>query len=225
MPPSTEQRRSLEEQLLRYETSRPKILGYLRGRGVEAAAERFRLGFVEPHEDNPVRYWNRLVLPYLTPAGPVQLRYRCVADHDCKERQHGKYLGDAGEEVTLFNASAVLSGRTPVILTEGEFDAIAVETIAGLPAVGIPGAQAWGKHPYWARCFVGHDLILPADGDDAGMSLAAAVKADLPDVKVVRLPDGQDCNSILLAEGRAGFLARCGLGEHLERGAQGRASE
>jgi hypothetical protein len=211
MPPSPEQRRSLEEQLLRYESHRPKIQAYLDGRGLAGAAERFRLGYVEPADDVPVRYWNRLVIPYLTPTGVVQLRYRCVGAHDCKERNHGKYLGDAGVDVTLFNASAVLTGRDPVVLTEGEFDAIAVEALTGLPAVGIPGAQAWGKHPYWSRCFVGHDLILPADGDDAGMSLADAVKADLPDVKVVRLPDGHDCNSVLLAEGRAGFLARLGL--------------
>jgi hypothetical protein len=210
VPPSNEQRRSLEEQLLRYEQSRPKIQVYLAGRGLEGAAEKFRLGFVEPDEDNPVRYWNRLVLPYLTPTGVVQLRYRCIAEHDCKERQHPKYLSDAGTEVTLFNAAAVLSGRTPVILTEGEFDAIAVEHIAGFPAVGIPGSQMWRKHPFWARCFVGHDLILPADGDDAGMSLADAVKADLPDVKVVRLPDGDDCNSVLIRD-KQEFLQRCGL--------------
>lgn len=212
MPPSSEQRRLLEAELTRYEQSRPKILAYLQGRGLGGAAEKFRLGFVEPDEDNPVRYWNRLALPYLTPTGVVQLRYRCIGEHDCKERQHPKYLSDTGAEVTLFNASAVLTGRTPVILTEGEFDAIAVETIAGLPAVGIPGAQMWRKHPFWARCFVGHDLILPADGDDAGMSLADAVKADLPDVKVVRLPDGDDCNSVLLRS-RQEFLDRCGLGQ------------
>lgn len=210
MPPSPEQKRSLEEQLLRYEASRPKILGYLAGRGLEGAAERFRLGFVEPHEDNPVRFWNRLALPYLTPTGVTQIRYRCIADHDCKERQHPKYLSDAGVEVTLFNASAVLDGRTPVILTEGEFDAIAVEHIAGLPAVGVPGVQAWGKHPFWARCFVGHDLILPADGDDAGQLLVDAVKADLPDTKIVRLPDGDDCNSVLVRD-PAEFRDRLGL--------------
>jgi hypothetical protein len=216
VPPSTEQRRSLEEQLQRYEASRTKIQAYLAGRGLEGAAERFRLGFVEPDEDNPVRYWNRLVIPYLSPTGCLQLRYRCIADHDCKERQHGKYLSEAGVDVTLFNASAVLQGRSPVVLTEGEFDAIAVETIAGLPAVGIPGAQAWGKHPYWARCFVGHDLILPADGDDAGQSLADAVKADLPETKIVRLPDGDDCNSVLLRS-REEFLDRLGLGQPGDR--------
>lgn len=210
MPPSPEQRRSLGEAVQRYEKSQSKILGYLQGRGLGAAAERFRLGFVEPDDQNPIRYWNRLAIPYLTPTGVVQIRYRCIADHNCKNHHHGKYLGDQGQEVTLFNASAVLRGRQPVFLTEGELDAVAVEVIAGYPAVAIPGAQAWGKHPYYARCFVGCDLILPADGDDAGLALADAVKRDLPDVKIVRLPDGDDCNSALVRS-PADFLLRCGL--------------
>jgi DNA primase len=197
MPPSTAQKLSQEALVSRFEQNQSQLLPYLTGRGLAAAAERFRLGYVEPADDVARRYWHRMAIPYLTPTGPVQIRYRCILDHDCKAVDCSKYLGDAGVEVTLYNASAVLSGRSTVVLTEGELDAVAVETIAGLPAVGIPGSQAWKRHPYWARCFVGLDLILAADGDAAGEDLAATIAADLPELRVVRLPDGDDANSVL----------------------------
>jgi len=210
VPPSSAQKRSLEVLVQRFEQNQPKLQGYLIGRGLADAAERFRLGYVEPADDVPRQYWNRMAIPYLTATGPVQIRYRCVADHDCKDRGCSKYLGDKGVEVTLYNASTLLDARGPVVLCEGELDAVAVETIAGLPAVGVPGSQAWKRHPYWARCFVGLDLILFADGDAAGDDLAATIAADLPEIRVVRAPDGDDANSVLQRD-PADFARRLGL--------------
>ena len=209
MPPSTEQKRSLEALVQRFEQNQTRLLPYLTDRGLADAAERFRLGYVEPADDVDRRYWHRMAIPFLTPTGPVQIRYRCIAAHDCKERGCAKYLGDKGVEITLYNAGTLLDARSPVVLCEGELDAVAVETIAGLPAVGIPGAQAWKRHPYWARCFVGLDLILFADGDAAGDDLAATVAADLPELKIVRAPEGHDANSVLAAD-PADFRRRLG---------------
>jgi hypothetical protein len=184
----------------------------LTGRGLAAAAARFRLGYVEPADDVPTSYWHRMAIPYATPTGVVQIRYRCLIDHHAKGQDPGrcpKFLGDRGTEVTLYNAQATLHAKGPLFIVEGEPDTWAVETIAGFPAVGVPGAETWRKHPYWARCFVGHDLILPADGDAAGNDLADAVSADL-EVRVVRLPDGEDAASVLVAD-PARFAALCGV--------------
>lgn len=207
MLPSTAQKHSLAERLSRFERAKNLLLPYLadRGLGVEAA-DRFRLGYVEPSADEPRRYWHRMAIPYLTPTGVVQIRYRRLTEDDTP-----KYLGDPGTEVTLYNAHATLNARGPVFLTEGEMDTVAVTTLTGYPAVGIPGAKAWKAHPHWARCFVGlHRLILPADGDTAGHELADAVRTDLPETHVVRLPDGDDANSVL-ARSVPEFLSRCGL--------------
>jgi hypothetical protein len=210
VPPSTAQKHSLEALVQRFEQSQSRLQDYLTGRGLAGAAERFRLGYVDPADDVDRRYWNRMAIPYLTATGPVQIRYRCIAEHDCKERGCSKYLGDKGVEVTLYNASTLLDARGPVVLCEGELDAVAVETIAGLRAVGVPGSQAWKRHPYWARCFVGLDLILFADGDAAGDDLAATIAADLPEIRVVRAPQGEDANSVLHRD-PDDFARRCGL--------------
>lgn len=212
MPPSPERKRSVEELVTRHVQSRSKLKDYLTGRGLGvAAADRFRLGYVEPADDMPRRYWHRMAVPYLTPTGPVQIRYKCIVDHDHKGVSCSKMLGDAGVEVTLYNASAVLDTRGPVILVEGEPDVWAIATLAGLPAVGIPGAQAWKRHPYWSRCFVGLDLILPVHGDAAGDSLAETISADLPEVKCVRLPDGTDSADLLARSGADDYRARLGV--------------
>lgn len=211
MPPSNEQKLSLEVRQLRYDQQRSQLLPYLTGRGLAGAADKFRLGYVEPSELDPRGYWHRMAIPYLTPTGIVQIRYRCLRDHNCKAEGCPKYLGDPGQEVTLYNAHVVLDSPRVLFLTEGEMDAVAITTLAGYAAVGIPGAQAWGKNKHWPRCFVGFDrIVLAADGDDAGNQLATAITKDIPEVHVVRLPDGEDANSVL-ARDRDEFLERCGL--------------
>lgn len=212
MPPSQEQKHLLETRQSRYDQYRQKLRPYLTARGLgEAAANRFRLGYVEPSDADQRRYWHRMAIPYLTPTGVVQIRYRCISGHNHNAENCPKYLGDTGAEVTLYNAHAVLESPRVLFITEGEMDAVAISTLAGHAAVGVPGAQAWGKHRYWARCFVGFErLIFAADGDDAGEQLARAITKDLPEVHVVRLPDGEDANSVL-AGGVDDFLERCGL--------------
>jgi len=211
VPPSTAQKLSLETLVLRHQTSATNLLPYLAGRGLGVAAvDRYRLGYVDPADDVPRRYWHRMAVPYVTPTGVVQIRYKCILDHDHKAVSCSKMLGDAGVEVTLYNPGTLLDTSGPVVLVEGEPDVWAVETIAGLPAVGIPGAQAWKRHPYWARCFVGLDLILFADGDAAGDDLAATIAADLPELHVVRAPDGADANDVLQRD-PADFRRRLGV--------------
>lgn len=216
MPPSTAQKLSLEQRQSRYDQQRPQLLPSLTARGLdaEAVADRFRLGYVAPNEEDPRRYWHRMAIPYLTPTGIVQIRYRCLIDHHGKGQDAGgcpKFLGDPGAEITLYNAHATLDAGPILFLAEGEPDVWAIETLTGYPAVGIPGAQSWDKYPHWARCFVNFErLILPADGDAAGSDLATRVAKTLPEVTVVQLPDGEDATSVL-ARDPGEFAARCGL--------------
>jgi DNA primase len=93
-----------------------------------------------------------------------------------------------------------------VAITEGEIDAITAQ-VCGLPAVGVPGAQAW--LPHFREPFLGYrDVFVLADGDEAGLRFANTVAGTLPNAKVIPMPPGQDVNSLVLSEGKQALLER-----------------
>jgi hypothetical protein len=218
--PSKEQRELLDKRSQQYEVNAEKATAYLMTRGYSDtqaadAVERFRLGVVDTH---PQEYLiGRLSIPYMTSNGMLGIKYRCLRDHDCKTEHCPKYLYDDGEEPRLYNAGATLTNAPLVFITEGELDTIAVSTWTGFPAVAVPGADMWARNRYWGRCFAPFPLVvLPADGDKAGKALAKVIQQDVPQLRVVHMPDGRDANEILAAEGAAGFLNRCDLEDYVE---------
>lgn len=178
------------------------------------AVETFRLGVVDEH---PMEYMvGRLSIPYSTFSGILGIKYRCMRDHDCKETGCPKYLYDDGEEPRLYNASATLTSAPLIFLTEGELDAIAVQSLTGFPACAVPGADMWARNKYWARCFASFPLVvIPADGDKAGKALAKVVAADLPQLRIAHMPTNEDANSTLAARGVEGFMKLCDLEDYL----------
>jgi DNA primase len=200
--PSSDARASLERKVAAYNANVAGALPYLTDRGITAeTADRFRLG-VDPT--------GRLVIPYLSPAGPWHLKYRCITGHDCKTEGHGKYGYDPGSEQHLFNAQTLLDAER-VVVTEGELDAIAVEQ-AGMNAVAYPGAETWAKCKHWRWCFDSVvEIVVVADGDQPGRKAAGAVCDSLrlsahADVRVVVLPDGHDSNSFINEYGDLAYL-------------------
>lgn len=187
---------------------------YLTSRGISRRAiDRFQLGYTG--EDS--RYRNRLAIPYLSPAGPWCIKYRCIEDHDCTN--HGKYVYDEGTEIHLFNAQTLLTADR-VVIVEGEMDAISAE-MAGVPAVAFPGVEMWKKNKHWRWLFDSVDEVtVVADGDApkegktqgvgeiAGRSVADSLRTALPelDVRLVVMPVGHDSNSYLNSEGQMAFL-------------------
>lgn len=181
---------------------------YLASRGITPESiDRFKLG-VDP--DN-----NQLTIPYLSPAGPWLVKYRCLRDHDCKETGHARYFYDTGAGHHLYNASALLTADVAVVV-EGELDAVTV-TQVGLTAVAYPGTAAWKANPHWRWCFDSVDtIVVVADGDEAGRKAAAGVAESLrnsvnADVRTVILPDGEDSNSYLVNHGDYDYLERLEL--------------
>lgn len=188
-----------------------QVLPYLAARGLDAArAAQFRLGFVADERPGFEQMRGRLSIPFLTPAGPVDVRFRCVRDHDCKEAGCPKYLGLPGRETPLFNVMALQSAGDVIAVTEGELDAVTLQAHAGLPAVGVPGAEAW--KPHYGRCLADYEKVLVfCDGDKAGRSLGRTVVREIPSATVINLPEGEDVNSMFLKEGPDGLLRRAGL--------------
>lgn len=173
----------------------------------DESIENFQLGYDQST--------GRLTIPYLSPAGPWNVKYRCIQSHNCKDAGHGKYLYDAGAGVHLYNAPALLAAET-VVVVEGEIDAISVNQL-GISAVAYPGTAMWKANPHWRWCFDSLvEVIVVADGDQQGRKAAADVADSLrnsvsADVRVVDLPDGQDSNSYITEHGDVDFMNRLDL--------------
>ena len=196
----TEQRNALESATALYQQALADShsgTDYLTGRGLLGAASRYRLGYVQEPAAGHEAMKGRLSIPYITPAGVVDLKFRCIGPHDCKAERCPKYLGTEGGGGWLYNARAVLAADDRVVITEGEFDAMAVSFTTGIPAVGYPGASTWAKARHWPRVFAGLDVVVVADGDKPGIEAAKVVARTIPDARIAVMPDGEDANSFL----------------------------
>lgn len=199
----------------RHQRYRESLVGspaeeYLSGRGITTAtADYFQLGYVADPVVGDEKYSGRLVIPYLTSSGVVQLRFRRMNDSGAK------YMGDKGVKGRPFNTLALKSPARTVYLTEGEIDAMTLHQI-GLPAVGIPGADLWTK--LFARIFRWRRVVILVDGDTdlirdgktAGEMFAETVSKDLDEYLIIGMPDGEDVNSVFCLEGEEGLKKRIG---------------
>jgi DNA primase len=208
--PTSEQRLWLE--LLVSQSQRDLAAGiaaqtYLKERGfTEAVASQWRLGLVTSPPVGAERYQGRLCVPYISPAGVVNARFRCLRPkpHSCKEAGHGKYIGLEGFETNLFNVLDLAKPGDAICVTEGELDAITL-SMCGIAAVAVPGATNWKKH--MSRCLDDFGKVFTlGDGDDAGRGLNKRLIDDVRAVPV-RMPKGHDVNSLYL-EGGADALRR-----------------
>lgn len=139
-------------------------------------------------------YKNKLAIPYITPSGVVDIRFRSMHGED------PKYMGLPGAKTTMFNAQAVLTASSYICVTEGEIDCITVSTKTAHPAVGIPGANNW--KPYYSKILDDFEtVIVLADGDAPGMEFGKKISRELGNVNIIQMPEGHDVNSIVIQEG------------------------
>lgn len=188
---SESSRKSLESQAAAAQAALgQEAVAYLRERGLtKATAHTFRLGFERDGE-----YANRISIPYITADNTVvDIRYRTITGDS------PKYLSRPGAPSRLFNVSGLLHEGPAVWVTEGEIDAMTL-TQAGLPTVGVPGANAWQKH--WSRLFADFErIVVVCDGDQAGRDFGRKFTEKVENAVIIHLPDGQDANSVYTSEG------------------------
>jgi DNA primase len=205
---SAEQRRFFEQAATQYQSdlaADTAAQAYLmtRGLGPEAAAL-FRLGVVTSPLAGHEQYRGRLAIPYLTPAGVVNLRFRCAASHDCEAEHHPKYLSAEGAGSNLFNVLDLKKDSPFVCVAEGEIDTMSL-SLAGLPAVGVPGVDTWQKH--FSRCLEDFEVIYAfGDGDKAGGKFSNFLARETR-ARPIRMPNGKDCNDIFREQGADGLRA------------------
>jgi DNA primase len=183
---------------------------YLGTRGLTAPSvhekvEQFQLGYVAEPMAGHEHYRGWLAIPYLRWSqqrglSVVTMRFRRLTD------EQPKYLSQTGDQDWLYNTRALIKHSPVVAITEGEFDAITAH-ISGVPAVGVSGAAKW--KPYFRELFLGYrEVFVLADGDDAGMQFAQTVAKTLPNAKVIPMPTGEDCNSLVIEQGPQALLGR-----------------
>jgi DNA primase len=163
---------------------------------VEEAAK-FHLGIVKDPLPGHESYKGRLAIPYITPSGVVDLRFRSINNNP----DEPKYMGVPGARTTMFNAQAVLTSGSYICVTEGELDTVVLSVKTNHPSIGIPGVNNW--KPFYAKILDDFEtVIVLADGDNAGLEFGKKLSRELPNVNLLQMPEGHDVNSIIIQEGK-----------------------
>lgn len=199
---SESQRESLKTAVSRYHSA---LAGspaeeYLdqRGLGVFEDLSKYRLGYVEDPLPEHEKHRGKLAIPYLRRHPrygwmTIQIRFRAL------DGSKPKYASVAGDGPRLYNTQALNHPGLEVGIAEGEIDALTA-TLAGLPTVGVPGANTW--QPHWPELFRGYKTVhVFTDGDDPGEKMGRAIAKTLPNARVIPCPEGKDINDIFTEEG------------------------
>ena len=188
----------------------PATVSYLSARGIdEQAADGFLLGLVADPGPEHEPYRGRLSIPYITLNGVRTIKFRCLGSHDCKAAGHPKYLYTPGSGVHLYNVGALLQGSDVVAICEGELDAVVCSTAVGIPAVGVPGVDVWGRgQRHFPRLFQGVERVVIVtdndrheDGRNPGAELAGRIARDIEQAVVIQPPPGHDLTEWVLRDG------------------------
>ena len=192
---SNSQRKFLLQATQRYATTIEIAADYLSSRHLSVEeAETFHLGVVVDPLPGHEPYRGRLAIPYITPSGVVDIRFRSLHGED------PKYMGLVGAETTMFNTQALFAADKYICVTEGEFDCIMMSVKTQHPTVGIPGANNWKKH--YAKILDDFDtVIVLADGDAPGLEFGKKISRELGNVNIISMPDGEDVNSMMISKG------------------------
>lgn len=190
------QRSFLLQATQKYAAEIESVSAYLLSRQLSVEeASIFHLGVVVDPLPGHEPYKGRLAIPYITPSGVVDIRFRdLTGTHDAK------YMGLVGAETTMFNTQAVFAADNYICVTEGEFDCIMMSVKTQHPTVGIPGANNWKKH--YAKILDDFEtVIVLADGDSPGLEFGKKISRELGNVNIISMPDGEDVNSMIIKEG------------------------
>jgi DNA primase len=200
---SDEQQKLLLQAVTRYAAGLDEAtVRYLDGRGISVdVAKQFSLGTVTDPEMGHEQFVGWLSIPYFSAMGHcVSVKFRRLDDGK------PKYGQPTGQKLHVYNVADVLQDRRHIAICEGELDAIVVSGICGIPAVGIPGVQAW--KPYYSKLFGGFDSVYvigdndqKEDGTNPGAEFSRRVSSEVINSRIVSLPVGMDINEYYLAHG------------------------
>lgn len=203
---SVAQRKLLERATLQYMDHLDPALPYLSERGIDKeAASSAGLGVVVKPIPGHENLRGRLAIPYLTDNGPVNMNFRCIQGHRCKDFGHQKYMMWSGLETNLYQVQSLQQANDWITVAEGELDALTAK-LAGIPCVGIGGATKWMDH--WNLIFEDFTRIYVwQEGDEAGVKFADRLVHEVGALRLP-LPDGEDVNSVYVSDGPSALRDR-----------------
>jgi DNA primase len=192
---SSSQRQFLLQATQRYASKIELAQEYLSNRSLSVEeASIFHLGVVDDPLPGHEAYRGRLSIPYITPSGVVDIRFRGINNED------PKYMGLVGAKTTMFNTQACFVADKYICVTEGEFDCIMMSVKTMHPTIGIPGANNWKSH--YAKILDDFEIVIVlADGDAAGLEFGKKISRELGNVNIISMPEGEDVNSIITKRG------------------------
>ena len=192
---SSLQRQFLLQATQRYASKIELAKDYLLSRHLSVEeASTFHLGVVEDPLPGHEAYKGRLAIPYITPSGVVDIRFRAISNEE------PKYMGLVGAKTTMFNTQACFVADKYICVTEGEFDCIMMSVKTMHPTIGIPGANNW--KPHYAKILDDFDVVIVlADGDPAGLEFGKKISRELGNVNIISMPDDEDVNSMMIKMG------------------------
>lgn len=202
---SVDARNSLELATQEYHKQIDVAGPYLEARGISReTALTYRLGYVHEPMVGHEQYAGRLSIPYITPTGVVDIRFRALSDDGGP-----KYLSRPGATGHMFGVNAFTYPSEIIAIAEGEIDCMILNQV-GIPAVGLPGANGW--RAWYARAFPDYrSVIVLCDGDGPGKEMGKQIAQQLDTTTVIFMPDGMDVNEVYLLEGADGLRKRVGL--------------
>lgn len=150
-----------------------------------------------------------IAIPYRVNGQTVNHKYRCLNDK--------RFAQDKGGKQVWWNADAItdptLADR-PLVITEGELDAMAAMSAGFVRVVSVPGGapqaptDSDGKYAYLADSFDAlrqcREIIIAADGDGPGVALLQDLSTRLGKGRCKYLtyqPGCKDLNDVLLGYG------------------------
>lgn len=180
----------------------PEALVALEERGIsELVAAKFQLGTVIDPLNGHEMYEGWISIPYITALGHcVGFKFRRLDDGK------PKYGSPTGQKAHLYNVSDTTILSKSIVVCEGELDTVIVSGVLGIPAVGIPGVQAW--KPHFSKLLSGYDSVfivgdndVKEDGSNPGADFSKRVQQEVLNGTIISLPPNMDINDYYLAFG------------------------
>ena len=177
-------------------------LAYLAGRGIsEEVAALYSLGTVTDPLPGHEQHTGWLSIPYIT------VNNHCVG-FKFRRLDEGKpkYGSPMGQKAHLYNVTDITKNSTRIVVCEGELDTVVVSGILNLPAVGVPGVQAF--KPHFVKLLGGYETVyvvgdndVKEDGSNPGAEFAKRVASEVMNSQIVQLPPNTDINEYYLKHG------------------------